>query len=49
MNKIDKGYKAFNGYIFTEADAKIYNNACDCPMTTPDQLHNLFMIIIFNK
>ena len=43
------GYKAFNGYIFTGADADYYNRACSCPMTTEDQKHNVYMLIIMGN
>jgi len=46
---VKEGYKAFNGYIFTRADADYYNRACSCPMTTEDQKHNVYMLIIMGN
>ncbi len=42
-DKIQAGYKAFNGYIFTDKDAEYYNNAI---CWSKDELHRLFKLII---
>lgn len=47
MLTIKAGYRAFNGYVFTEADARAYNAACEDPQTTADQRHNVFLTIIY--
>lgn len=49
MQVIKPGYKAFNGYVFTEADCAAYNRACRDTQTTDSQRHNIFCLIINQK
>lgn len=40
------GYRAFNGYVFTAADARAYANAVYDPHATKIQVHKTFNVII---
>ena len=51
MLKIEPGYVAFNGYVFTVYDAMVYNMACEKAFYFPteanlDNRHRVFCIII---
>ena len=46
MDIIKPGYKAFNGYVFTEPDCNLYNNSCLDYQTSPEQRHRVFCMII---
>ena len=51
MTRIEKGYVAYNGYVFTEYDAMIYNMECEKAEAFPtefnlDNRHRTFCIII---
>lgn len=51
MIKIEAGYRAYNGYIFTQNDADTYNLACEIAEWNPTEWnlnyrHKLFCIII---
>jgi hypothetical protein len=50
MERIAAGYRAFTGYIFTQAQADAYNAACDRAERSPSEAnrngaHNLFYSI----
>lgn len=44
MEKIEAGYVAFNGYVFSAHDAKTYNETFCANL---DERHRLFCNIIF--
>ena len=51
MQKIEAGYRAYNGYIFTQDDANAYNLACEYAERFPTEWnlnyrHKLFCLII---
>jgi len=51
MEKIEAGYRAFNGYVFTQQDAEDYNRECEYAARFPtewnlDNRHRMFCIII---
>jgi len=51
MNLINAGYVAFNGHVFTEAEANSYNQACRDAERNPsdfnlDQRHRVFISIV---
>lgn len=51
MQKIEAGYRAYNGYIFTQSDADAYNLACEYAERFPTEWnlnyrHKLFCLII---
>lgn len=51
MTKIEAGYIAFNGYVFTQADADLYNAECEKATAFPTEWnlnnrHRVFCIII---
>lgn len=43
---VKKGYRAFNGYIFTQKDADLYNNSY---YANEDERHRVFTLIINQK
>jgi len=51
MEKINAGYVAFNGYVFTQHDADLYNYECEKVQAFPsdwnkDCCHRMFCMII---
>jgi hypothetical protein len=51
MEKIEAGYIAFNGHVFTKAEAASYMQACEDAERNPtefnlDQRHRVFVSII---
>ena len=51
MEKIEAGYRAFNGYVFTQSDADSYNRECEYAERFPTEwnlnaAHRAFCIII---
>jgi hypothetical protein len=51
MEKIEAGYRAFNGYVFTQSDADAYNRECEYAERFPTEwnlnaAHRMFCIII---
>lgn len=57
MEKIMPGYRAFNGYVFSKADADLYNKTCEVrlkyekngrktPERVLDEQYRLFCVII---
>ena len=51
MEKIEAGYRAFNGYVFTQSDADTYNREREYADRFPSEwnlnnCHRLFCIII---
>lgn len=51
MEKIRAGYKAFNGHVFTQADALAYAQACSDAERHPSeynltQRHRVFVSIV---
>jgi hypothetical protein len=51
MEKIEAGYRAFNGYVFTQSDADAYNRECEYAARFPTEwnlnaAHRMFCIII---
>lgn len=56
MKKLSVGYRAYNGYIFTELDCNIYNASVDRvnsfanpPENLLNGLHNLFTTLCLKK
>ena len=50
--RVHAGYRAFNGHVFTDAEARAYNQACDqyeAGLTTANQRHAAFLICIGEK
>lgn len=51
MEKITAGYVAFNGHVFTQSEADLYNMECEKAAAFPtdwnlDNKHRVFCIII---
>ena len=51
MTKIEAGYIAFNGHVFTQSEADYYNRECEYAERFPTEWnlnnrHRLFCIII---
>ena len=51
MKKIEAGYVAFNGHVFTQGEADAYNRECEYAERFPTEWnlnnrHRLFCIII---
>ena len=51
MEKIEAGYTAFNGHVFTQSEADCYNRECEYAERFPTEWnlnnrHRLFCIII---
>lgn len=51
MEKINAGYRAYTGHIFSQAESDAYNAACDRILRHPTEenrngAHNLFRSII---
>ena len=51
MEKIKAGYRAYNGHIFSENDARLYNMDCEKARAFPtewnkDAAHRTFCLII---
>jgi len=51
MEKIEAGYRAYNGHIFSENDARLYNMDCEKARAFPtewnrDAAHRTFCLII---
>lgn len=44
--KIESGYRAFNGHVFTMHEAELYNHAY---FANADERHRLFCAIIYPK
>ena len=58
--RIYKGYKAFNGHIFSENDCNVYNNVCskiesykhrdiEVPEYLLDEAHRCFTVIVYQN
>jgi hypothetical protein len=51
MEPIQAGYEAYNGYVFTQLDADLYNRECEKAFHFPTEWnlnnrHRTFLIII---
>jgi hypothetical protein len=51
MEQIEAGYLAYNGYVFTQLDADLYNRECEKAFYFPTEWnlnsrHRTFLIII---
>jgi hypothetical protein len=51
MEKIEAGYRAYNGYVFTQSDADVYNREREYADRFPTEwnlnnAHRVFCIII---